>query len=79
MSNLRRSDRTMKYVIRIKGSFDAGWLAYWFDGFVISQQDAGETTLVGQVPDEAALHGLLAKIRNLGLELLFLERIEDQT
>jgi hypothetical protein len=75
MTNRREIDQLPNIKFRVKGSFDDAWLAYWFEGFVVTQQVAGETTLTGLVVDEAALHGLLAKIGNLGLELLFLERI----
>lgn len=78
MTNGRETDQPANYMIRVKGNFDASWLVYWFEGFVISHRKAGETTLTGCVVDEAALHGLLAKIRDLGLKLLFLERIDKQ-
>ena len=71
-------DRPRIYRIRLKGAFDEAWLGYWFEGFVISGESPGETTLTGAVVDDAALHGLLANLRDLGLRLLYLERIEDQ-
>lgn len=79
MNNRREIEQSANYVIRLKGAFDEAWLAYWLEGFVITKQTVRETTLTGSVADEAALHGLLAKIGNLGLELLFLERIENST
>lgn len=63
------------YQIRVKGMLDHKW-ADWFDGLAIKPQANGETVLVGSVADQAALHGLLSKIRDLGLPLLALERIE---
>lgn len=62
------------YHIRIKGALGPAW-SEWFDGFTITYADtSGETTLSGHVPDQAALHGLLAKIRDLNLELISVER-----
>ncbi len=68
-----------QYEIRIRGRLQPEWSA-WFDGLTIisSGQAArgGETLLIGPVADQAALHGLLAKIRDLGLPLLSLTRVE---
>jgi hypothetical protein len=75
MTSHRKIDQPVNYKIRVKGTFDETWLTYWFDGFVVTQRAAGETTLTGMVADESALHGLLSKIGNLGLELVLLERI----
>ncbi|MRS04147.1 hypothetical protein EG832_13155 [bacterium] len=57
------------YKIRIKGHLDSQW-SDWFEGLTISLQDNGETLLTGPVIDQAALHGLLKKIRDLGLTLI---------
>ena len=64
------SHKRDKYQIMIKGHLDSKW-ANWFDGFIIAPDRMGRTTLTGTVKDQAALHGLLAKIRDLGLFLLF--------
>ena len=56
------------YEIRVKGALDSRWSA-WFDGLQVTS-DLGQTVIAGPVTDQAALHGLLAKIRDLGLELL---------
>jgi hypothetical protein len=61
------------YEIRVRGVLDSGWSA-WFDGLQITSNDRGQTTIAGPVTDQAALHGLLAKIRDLGLELLEVRR-----
>ena len=61
-----------QYRIKVKGSLDTEW-SEWFDGLTVAAQPNGETVLTGLVPDEAALHGLLGKIRDLGLPLLGLE------
>ena len=57
------------YHIKIKGHLDARWQD-WFDGFTISLTDDGNTILSGVVADQAALHGVFKKIRNLGLTLI---------
>jgi hypothetical protein len=59
--------------IRVQGQIDETW-SEWFGGLTIVHTDEGETTLTGSVTDEAALHGLLAKIRDLGLQLLSVNR-----
>jgi hypothetical protein len=63
------------YEIRVEGALDAGWSA-WFDGLRIGADVDGETTTIsGPVRDQAALHGLLSKIRDLGLPLIAVRRI----
>ena len=57
------------YQIRIKGHLGADWTD-WFDGLAITRQDNGETLLTGPLVDQAALHGLLRKVRDLGMVLL---------
>ena len=57
------------YEIRVRGVLDSSWSA-WFDGLQITSDQAGQTRIAGPVVDQAALHGLLAKVRDLGLELL---------
>ncbi len=63
------------YEIRIKGHLENRW-ANWFDGLTITLEDNGETRLSGPVTDQAALHGLLRKVRDLGMFLISLKRIE---
>jgi hypothetical protein len=63
------------YEIRVKGVLDSGWSA-WFQGLRVTSDQAGQTTISGPVADQAALHGLLAKIRDLGLPLLAVRRID---
>jgi hypothetical protein len=63
------------YEIRIRGVLDGHWSA-WFDGLQVSCDDGAETTISGPVADQAALHGLLAKVRDLGLELLEVRRTD---
>jgi hypothetical protein len=57
------------YEIRLKGHLDQRW-ADWFDGLTITLEDNGETLLTGPVVDQAALHGVLSKVRDLGLPLV---------
>jgi hypothetical protein len=57
------------YEIRVQGILDEHW-SEWFDGMTLSSDANGETTLSGPVTDQAALHGLLVKVRDLGLPLM---------
>ena len=59
----------MIYQVRIKGHLDAQWRD-WFGGLTISLDANGETVLTGAVVDQAALHGLLKKVRDLGMPLI---------
>ncbi len=54
------------YEIRVKGHLDSSW-SDWFDGMMIIHEDNGETLLAGTVADQAALHGLLSRVRDLGI------------
>ena len=63
------------YQIRIKGHLGNQWTD-WFDGLTITLEEDGETLLTGPVVDDAALHGLLKKVRDLGTPLLSVNRIE---
>ena len=67
--------RPARYRIRVQGQLGAQW-ADWFAGFTLSWEEPGQTVLVGQVIDQAALHGLLNTIRDLGLPLLEVRRLE---
>ena len=62
----------MRYVIRVKGHLDTFWQA-WFDNLSITQDRDGTTLLSGPIKDQAALYGILFKMRDLGLTLLSLE------
>jgi hypothetical protein len=76
MADGREFDEGSIYQIRVKGSLDPKW-SDWFDGLAITPQVGDETLLTGPVADQAALHGLLAKIRDLGLPLLLVKRGRD--
>jgi hypothetical protein len=57
------------YEIRLKGHLDGRWAA-WFEGMTITLEDNGDTLLTGPVVDQAALHGLLKRVRDLGMPLV---------
>jgi len=65
------------YRIRVKGTLDRRW-SDWFDGLTITYPSDNETLLQGRVADQAALHGLLMKIRDLGLSLLSVRRVDKK-
>lgn len=64
------------YVIRITGHLDDRWVI-WFTGLAITQEGNGDTLLGGPVADQAALYGLLKKVRDLGMPLLSVNRVES--
>jgi hypothetical protein len=68
-------DRPIIYQIRIKGHLGPRWSG-WFDGLTITPEEGGETLLTGPVSDQAALHGLLRKVRDLGMPLISAVRVE---
>ena len=65
----------MHFEISVRGVLDSGWSA-WFDGLQVTSDERGQTVIAGSVVDQAALHGLLAKVRDLGLELLEVRRTD---
>jgi hypothetical protein len=62
------------YEIRVQGRLGADWSS-WFDGLTVQNLPNGETLLRGPVADQAALHGILVRIRNLGLPLVSVQRV----
>lgn len=70
-----RSDEPTLYRIRVRGTLDSSWSA-WFDGMAVEATSGGETVLSGPVRDQSALHGLLGKIRDMGLSLLSVEQLK---
>jgi hypothetical protein len=66
------------YRIRVRGHLDDRW-SDWLEGLVIHRQEDGTTVLVGPVVDQAALHGVIARIRDLGLPLLSVNREVDSS
>jgi hypothetical protein len=73
----RRSgeDQPQCYEIRLRGRLDQRW-ASWFDGLTVSSDADGTTLIRGRVADQAALHGLLNRLRDLGLPLLEVVRVD---
>jgi hypothetical protein len=73
---LQANLRTMIYRIRIKGLLDRRWTD-WFGGMDIRATEDGDTLLTGPVEDQAALHGLLKKVRDLGMPLVSVSPFES--
>jgi len=65
----------MVYQIRIKGHLSREWTD-WFGSLTLTLEDNGETLLTGPVVDQAALHGVLKKVRDLGMPLLSVNRVK---
>jgi hypothetical protein len=73
MTDGREFDKPAVYRIRVLGNLDKKWVD-WFDGLKITVHARDETSLTGLVSDQAALHGLLIKIRDLDLPILLVKR-----
>ena len=67
-------DEPELYEIRIKGHLHDRWAA-WFEGLTLRREENGDTLLTGPVVDQAALHGLLRKVRDLGMDLIAVTRV----
>jgi hypothetical protein len=63
------------YEIRVEVHLDESW-STWFEGMTICHEESGETVIAGQLPDQTALHGVLMKIRDLGLPLGEVKRVD---
>jgi hypothetical protein len=65
------------YEIRIRGHLDPSWSG-WFPGLAVTPRANGDTILSGPVADQAALHGVLKKLRDLGLPLVSINQVEAE-
>ena len=70
-----RSSDSSRYEIRLGGHLEPRWAA-WFDGMTLTHADDGSTVLTGSALDQAALHGVLSKVRDLGLPLRAVAQID---
>ena len=78
MADTQNQPEPIIYHIRLQGHLDSGW-GDWFGGVTVTFSDDGTTLLIGEVIDQAALHGLLRQIRNLGLTLISVNRVNPGT
>ena len=69
------SQRAGRYEIRLKGHLETRWAA-WFDGLSLTHESDGTTTIHGPIADQAALYGLLGKVRDVGLPLISVTQVE---
>jgi len=76
MSDRLEPDQPTIYQIRIKGHLSQQWTD-WFVGLTITLEENGDTLLTGPVVDQPALHGLLKRVRDLGMPLLTVNRLES--
>ena len=74
MGELSKADEAERYEIRLKGHLDHRWAA-WFDGLTLTTCSDGTTTIHGIVLDQSALHGLLQRVRDVGLPLISVTRV----
>ena len=74
MERPRLADAPVYYQIRVQGMLDPHWSA-WFEGLTIEHDAGGDTLLIGPLADQAALYGLLHRIRDLGMVLLAITRL----
>ena len=69
-------DQPTFYAIKVKGHLDSDW-AEWFEGLTIANEESGTAVLSGYLPDQAALHGLINQITNLGLFLISVNTLPE--
>ena len=69
------SNQPLVYQIRVKSHLNSGWTD-WFEGLTVTLEESGDTLLTGLVVDQAALYGLLKKVRDLGMPLISLNPVQ---
>jgi hypothetical protein len=74
----RETDQPMVYQFKIKGHLNQQWMS-WFEGLTITLEEDGNTLLSGTVIDQSSMHGVLKKIRDLGMPLLSVNSVETGT
>ncbi len=75
MNRRRGRDTAACYELRVEGHLDEHW-STWFGGLTLTREDDGTTTLRGEVTDQAELHGMLAKVRDIGAALILVRTID---
>ena len=76
LNSTTEPDQPTVYQIRVKGYLGSQW-AGWFEGLTITQDEGGDTLITGFVVDQAALHGLLRKVRDLGMPLVSVNPVKS--
>ena len=76
MGGLDPASESAVYRIRVSARLDERWSS-WFDGFAVAPGPEGTTCITGAVADQAALHGVLAKVRDLGIALVSVTLVRD--
>lgn len=74
---IRDEEKLLRYEIHVETGLDQNW-SQWFDGMDTERVSNNQTRLVGHVEDQAALHGVLIQVRDLGLEIISVTRIDHQ-
>jgi hypothetical protein len=67
----------ISYAIRVRGALDPAWSA-WFEGLSVDSDRPGETVIAGPLADQAALHGILERIRDLGLPIISVHQLPGE-
>ena len=75
MSDMSTAGEAGRYEIRLRGHLETRWAA-WFDGLSLTHESDGTTTIHGPIIDQAALHGVLQKVRDLGLPLVSVTQVD---
>jgi hypothetical protein len=76
MANSTSTSKNKIYLIKLQGHLSENW-EDWFDAMEFTHEYDGTTTLIGEIVDQSALHGLLKKIHDLGLPLISVNQLED--